>query len=123
MAQFQHLPIYKHTVDLLGVVVELTKHMPRDFKASIGGEVRTAIVRIVVLIGRANAATAMARRAEHIDELLEHLQAVELLLRVSRDQQFISTSQWSRTAELTASIGKQAGGWRKLSRNAAAPVA
>jgi hypothetical protein len=123
MAQFQHLPIYKLAVDLLDLAADLTRNMPRDFKASLGGEIRTEIIRLIVLIGRANASTDPARRAEHIDELLEHLQVAELLLRLAHGKRFISLSQWTRAAELTATIGKQAGGWRKFSRNAAAPAA
>ena len=32
MAQYQHLPIYKITYDLLVKTTEVTRHFPRDFK-------------------------------------------------------------------------------------------
>ncbi len=120
MTLHQHLPIYKLAVDLLDLAVDLTRNMPRDFKASLGAEIRSELIRLIVLIGRANAATD---KVPHITELLEHLQVAELLLRLCHGKRFISLAQWSRAAELTATIGKQAGGWRKSSRNAATPVA
>lgn len=51
--------------------------MPRDFKASLGAEIRSELIKLIALIGRANAA---ADKVPHITELLEHLQVAELLL-------------------------------------------
>lgn len=55
MTLHQHLPIYKLAVDLLDLAVDLTRNMPRDFKASLGAEIRSELIRLIVLIGRANA--------------------------------------------------------------------
>lgn len=38
MALHTNLPIYKVAYDLLDVVTDLVKNMPRDFKSSIGGK-------------------------------------------------------------------------------------
>ena len=98
------------------VITDLAKNMPRDFKVSIGGKLRDECVEIVVLIFRANVARD---KAGHIGTLIERLQVAELLLRLSRDKRLISTRQYARSIELTTSIGKQAGGWR---RSALSPV-
>ena len=84
--------------------------MPRDFKASIGGKLRDECVEIVVLIFRANVAR---EKAPHLGTLIERLQVAELLLRLSRDKHLISTGQYAKAIELTNSIGKQAGGWKR----------
>ena len=104
------LPIYKVAYDLLGVVTELVKNMPRDFKNSIGGKISGECVEIVVLIFRANCARD---KTSHISDLIERLQVCELLLRLSRDKRLISTAQYAKAIELTNMVGKQAGGWRK----------
>ena len=54
MANHTDLPISKVAYDLLVVATDLTKNMPRDFKASIGKEIRDECVRLTVLIFRAN---------------------------------------------------------------------
>ncbi|MBC2731349.1 four helix bundle protein [Thiobacillus sp.] len=110
MALHTNLPIYKVAYDLLDVVTDLVKNMPRDFKQSIGGKISQECVEIVVLIFRANCALD---KAPHLGELIERLQVAELLLRLSRDKRLVSTSQYARAIELTQSVGKQASGWRR----------
>ena len=110
MALHTALPIYKVSYDLLDIITDLAKNMPRDFKASIGGKLRDECVEIVVLIFRANVAR---EKSLHLDSLIERLQVTELLLRLSRDKHLISTGQYARAIELTNSVGKQAGGWKR----------
>lgn len=110
MAKHTELPIYKVAYDLLDAVTELVKNMPRDFKRSIGGKISEECVEIVVLIFRANCARD---KAPHLGELIERLQVAELLLRLSKDKRLISTGQYAKAIELTSSVGKQAGGWRR----------
>jgi hypothetical protein len=110
MAIHTKLPIYKVAYDLLDVVTDLVKNMPRDFKQSIGGKISQECIEIVVLIFRANCARD---KSPHLGELIERLQVAELLLRLARDKRLISTSQYAKAIELTNSAGKQANGWRR----------
>jgi hypothetical protein len=110
MALHTQLPIYKVAYDLFDRVTDLSRNMPRDFKQSIGGKLRDECVEIMTLIFRANVAR---EKAQHIQSLIERLQVAELLLRLSRDKRLISTKQYAQTVELTQSVGKQAGGWRR----------
>jgi hypothetical protein len=110
------LPIYKVTYDLLGLVVDVVKNMPRDFKQSVGGAIRDECVKITVLVFRANVSED---KVPHLTELLERLQVAELLLRLSRDKRFVSIRQYAAAVKLTDNIGKQASGWRKASSPAA----
>ena len=113
MALHHELPIYKETYDLLSMAVDITRNIPRDFKRLIGEKLRSECVDMMVLIFRANVATD---KPPHIQELLERLQVVELMLRMSRDKRFISTKQYAAAVAITQSIGKQATGWKKHSQ-------
>ena len=115
MANHTTLPIYKVAYDLLDVITDLSKNMPRDFKQSIGGKLRDECVEIVTLIFRANVSQ---EKAAHLISLIERLQVSELLLRLSRDKRLISTGQYAKAIELTSSIGKQANGWRRSASSA-----
>jgi hypothetical protein len=90
--------------------LEVTRNIPRDFKRLIGEEVRKECVQLMTLIFRANVARD---KVPHIDKLLEHTQVIELLLRVSKDKKWISTTQYAEAIKLTDSIGRQASGWKK----------
>ena len=118
MALHTSLPIYKVAYDLLSLTTEVARNFPRDLKIVLGGKIRDECVDLTTLIGRANFSRD---KVPHLDELLERIQVVELLLRLSRDKHYISTGQYARAIALTAQVGKQANGWRKHS--AASPVA
>ena len=110
MALHTSLPIYRAAYSLFDLITSLVRNMHRDYKQSIGGKLRDEQVEIMVLIFRANTSRD---KAEHLSALIERLQVIELLLRLSRDKRLISTVQYARTVELTQSIGKQASGWRR----------
>ena len=116
MALHTQLPIYRAAYDLLDVVVDLAKNMPRDFKASIGGKLRDEVVAVTILIFRANTARD---KGPHLQSLTERLQVAELMLRLARDKKLISIPQYARAVELTTGIGKQCSGWRRASASPA----
>jgi hypothetical protein len=112
MALHSELPIYKVAYDLLGLILQVARTMPRDVKQQVGGALRDECVQITVLIFRANVARD---KAPHLLEVIERLQVAELLLRLSHDLRFIGQKQYAAAIALTAMIGKQANGWRKKS--------
>ncbi|GAA7772033.1 hypothetical protein RN01_06940 [Cupriavidus sp. SHE] len=118
MALHTDLPIYKAAYDLLDVVTEITRSMPRDFKVSLGGKIRDEIVEITVLICRGN---VYRDKSQPLLDLVERLQVVELLLRLCVDKRLIARPQYAKAVSITTSIGKQANGWRK--KSASSPVA
>lgn len=109
MAIHTQLPIYKVTYDLLDVVTDFAKNMPRDFKRSIGEKISAECIEITVLIFRANVAED---KSPYLNELQERLQVAQLLIRLAKDKRLISPAAFSKATELTTSIGKQAMGWR-----------
>lgn len=118
MALHTQLPIYKVTYDLLVLITKLTATMPRDFKRSLGDDLRKECVTLSILVYRANSAR---NKVPHLVELLERLQVVELTLRLSVDMRLIARGQYAAAIELTDKIGKQAQGWKKHA--AASPAA
>ena len=116
MALHFETEIYKVTYELLNLVTDYAKNMPRDYKATIGGKLRDECIEISTLIYRANVADD---KAPFLSTLIERAQVAELLLRLSRDKRLISTGQYAQAIELSDSIGKQANGWR---RSVIAPV-
>lgn len=104
--------IHKTAYDLLRVVVEAVRNMPKDVKLLTGGKIRDELLDVFEDIYQANVARAAAK-VPHIDGVRSRMQRVEILLRLSRDMQFITTPAYARAIRLTQSIGRQATGWRK----------
>ncbi len=119
MALHTTLPIHKAGYDLYGVIVDMVRNLPRSVKRTLGDRMEDRSMELLLLVGRANTAD---NKVPFIEELLEQLQAIELMLRTCLDKRFISRGQWARAIEITDSIGKQAGGWRKQSARAAGPT-
>lgn len=117
MALHSELPIYKVAYDLLGLVIQASRNMPRDVKQQVGATLVSECVCIVVLIFRANVAR---EKAPHLLELVERLQVAELFIRLARDLRILPTKQYAAAIALTGSIGKQANGWRRSSVSPAA---
>lgn len=118
MAQYQHLPIYKTTYELLSAVVRLTANFPKAHKHSLGEQIRKEVVEMVVFVFKAN--SARVNRATHVLALLERLQVVQLLLRLAKDLHIVSIKQFAETVSLSDSLGRQAQGWIKSSAPLAA---
>lgn len=110
MAQYQHLPIYKVTYELLQLVTRRTKDFPRDFKYSLGDKIRNECIDLVVSIYKANSGVD---KQHSIKNILERIQVIELMLRLSKDMNLLSVKAFSEIIELTDSIARQAQGWIK----------
>jgi hypothetical protein len=112
MAQTKTIPIYKPAFDLLSMSIDVTRSIPRDFNRLFGEEIRKECVGLMLFIFKANSARD---KVPYIEKLLERIQVVELLLRVSFDKKWISHKQYANAIKLTDNIGKQAMGWKKYS--------
>lgn len=112
MALHHQLPIYKLASDLASLAADLSKNMPRDWKRTLGEKVLIECFDVVTLIFRANVTTG-TDRVQHISKLLEHIQIIELMLRLAVDKRLISTKQYARAIEITDPLGRQATGWKK----------
>ena len=114
MAQYQHLPIYKLTYDLLSKITLVTSGFSKNYKYSLGEKLRAEVVDLVVFVYKANSSRSVERVA-HITSFLERLQVVELILRLSKDLRLLDVKQFAEIVAVTDSLGRQAQGWIKSS--------
>jgi hypothetical protein len=112
MAQYQHLPIYKQTYDILLRTMTATKEFPREYKYTLGQKIKDELIELVVMIYRANTATDKAR---HIESIVERVQAIQLMLRLSHDMRILPRRHHAALSEMTDELARQAQGWLKSS--------
>ena len=112
MAQYQHLPIYKQAYDILLRTLVATKDFPREYKFTLGEKLKNEIVELVVHIYRANSAI---NKKQHIESILERIQAIHLLLRLSSDMKILTRRNYAALSQMSDGLGKQAQGWLKSS--------
>lgn len=110
MAMHTELQIHKAAEELLGIVLNLVRNIPRDLKQVVGAKLRDERLQVMVLIGRAN----MARdKLPHLNQLLESIWMINYLMRALTNQGVIAKGQHAKTMQATASIGRQANAWKK----------
>lgn len=112
MALHSELPIYKSGVALLTLALRIQEQMPRSMKRLLGEKIGAHCTDMLNLMALANA-SQKARRAAYIEELLTHLRAATVLLRVGHECRYISHALWAESVQLLGSIGSQGGGWLK----------
>ena len=118
MAQYQHLPIYKTTYELLQVVTRATAGFSKAYKYSLGDKLRAEVVELVVYLYKANSSRG-ADRVAHATTFLERLQVVELMVRLSKDLRLLTVKQFSEIVSVSDGLGRQAQGWIKSSASLA----
>lgn len=91
------------------MVTRKTKDFPRDFKYSLGDKIRNECIELVVFIYKAN--TLRQQRTEHLQQILERVQVIELMLRLAKDLRLFNVNAFSEIILLTDSLARQAQGW------------
>ena len=89
-----------------------TKDFPREYKFTLGQKLKDELVELVVVIYRANSSTD---KKQHIESILERIQAIQLFMRLSHDMKILARSHYAALSEMTDKLGRQAQGWLKSS--------
>src|SRR5580693_7214406 len=116
MAQYQHLPIYKQTYDVLLRTMTATKEFPREYKYTLGQKIKDELIELVVMIYRAISA---ADKAQHIESIVERVQAMQLMMRLAHDMKILPRRP-TRDGTLFKEFSRGAG-WAALSEMTDSP--
>lgn len=116
MAHYRHLPVWKAALDLAVHLEHAVRRFPRYHKYTLGSELRQTAQRLCRLVARANDARDAARVAA-LDELVGAVEEMKTLLTLAQEvKAFANFNEFAGAAELTVSLGKQSGGWRRRVR-------
>jgi hypothetical protein len=110
VALYYELPIYQETYHLLLELFKLTQNFSREYKYTIGQDIKYNGIQMVQYIFKANSATD---KAETLSQLSDEIELLKLELRLCIDMHLISPEQQARTWESIESISKQISGWKK----------
>ena len=87
-----------------------TKDFPREYKYTLGQKIKEELIELVVMIYRANSARD---KAQHIESILERVQAIQLMMRLAHDMRILPRRHYAALSEMTDSLARQAQGWLK----------
>lgn len=110
MAIYENLPVFKEVYDLLLQFIRLSGNLKRDFRYTIGEQLKKEILELCVFIYQANASH---EKTGFISKAREKMVVIKLNLRVLNDTHQISIKQYSMLVDKVVSINKQLSSWDK----------
>ena len=109
---YDNLPVYKATYDLLLQVFRMNRNFQRDYRYTLGENVKNELIALLVCIYQAN---STAQKSVHLQKAREHVVVVKLQIRLLMDLKQINLKQYATAAEQIESVSKQLAAWHKSS--------
>ena len=113
MALYYNLPVYRDTYRLVLTIFTLSKDFSKEYKYSLGQDMKRDALQLVRCIYRANKSTD---KQTHLDAFLDEFELLKLEIRLCGDMKILSPKKLAELAVLMDSIGKQVTGWRNASQ-------
>lgn len=110
MASYDNLPVYKSAYDLLLYVFQIGHNMQRDYRYTLGENLKKELISVLSLIYKANTVT---HKADVISEAREKIVIVKLHLRLLCDLKQISIKAYANSSEMVETVSKQLAAWHK----------
>lgn len=110
MALTEHLPVYRSVYQLILLVFKYTHDFPREYKYTLGQDMKRDAIVLVRSIYRANRSY---EKRVWLDEFLDSFEILKLEIRLCVDMRLISIRHQAELSLLMESIGKQITGWKK----------
>jgi len=109
MALCYDLRVYKDTYDLSLKIFEYTKDFDREYKYSLGQDMKSDVLKLMRSIYRANKSF---KKREHLEKFLDDFEILKLEIRLAGDMKILSVKKQATLVSLMEKIGKQITGWR-----------
>lgn len=77
MASYTNLPVYNDCLKLLVYYEQLLTGMPRDKRFGVGGEVRAALIEVMVFVYKAN--KSVSGRRQNLQSALDYMVRAQII--------------------------------------------
>lgn len=112
MALYYDLPVYRDTYQLILKIFAVTKDFPKEYKYTLGQDMKRDALQLVRSLYRANKS---AQKKQHLENFLDEFELLKLEIRLCADMKVLSFKKQAELTLLMDSIGKQVTGWRNAS--------
>lgn len=109
MALYYELPVYRDTYKLILLIFQYTKDFSREYKYTLGQDMKRDAMVLVRGIYRANKSK---EKQEYLETLLDDFELLKLQIRLCHDLKLMNSKQMAALSLLTDSIGKQTTAWK-----------
>lgn len=113
MALYYDLPVFKEVYELILKIFEYTKDFPKEYKYTLGQDMKRDGIQLVRSIYRANKSK---NKGEYLEQFLDDFDVLKLEIRLCVDMKILSIKKQAELSGMMESIGKQITGWRNAQR-------
>lgn len=113
MALYYDLPVFKEVYQLILKIFEYTKDFPKEYKYTLGQDMKRDGLQLDRSIYRANKAKD---KREYLEQFLDDFEVLKLEIRLCVDMKILSIRKQAELSQMMESIGKQITGWRNAQR-------
>ena len=110
MSLHQDLPVYKASYDLLLEIFRFTKDFSKEYKYTIGENIKKETLELLTLIFRANSKTD---KLTTLQDARERIEVIRLFVRLMKDLQQINLKRFAQINQQIEEVSKQLTGWQK----------
>ena len=118
MALYYDLPVFRDVYKLTLRVFALTSHFPREYKFTLGQDLKRDCILLVRCIYRAN---KVKDKATYLEEFLDSFEVIKFELRLCFDLKLVTIKQHAELSVFMESVGKQITAWRNASSKSQNP--
>ena len=114
MAKYEHLPIFRKSMELSLYLESIVRNFSRYHKYTVGAELRDLSRGVVRSIVRANSAQD---KQKTLSELVEQCEMLKIMLVFAKEAKvFSSFKSFQHASSLAVDLCRQSTGWLKSSR-------
>jgi hypothetical protein len=110
MSTYNQLPVYKVSYDLLVETFKTVKDFNREYKYTLGENIKKETMEMVIDIYRANSSFA---KKPYIQKARERIEVIRILFRLAQDLKQFGLKRFVDVNEKIESISKQLSAWEK----------
>lgn len=110
---YYDLPVFQDVYRLVLLLFQYTTNFPREYKFTLGQDMKRDGLVLVRSLYRANKAK---EKAQYLEQFLDDFELLKLEIRLAVDLRLITIKQQAELTLLLSGIGKQITGWRNSSR-------
>jgi hypothetical protein len=109
MGLYYSLKVFRDIYQLILKIFEYTKSFPREYRYTLGQDIKRDAIALVRSIYRAN---KVKIKTEYLEVFLDDFEILKLEIRLCVDLKILPIKNQAELSVLMDSIGKQITGWR-----------
>lgn len=113
MALYYDLPVFRDVYKLILKLFEYTKDFTKEYKYTLGQDMKRDGIQLVRSIYKANKAKD---KKEYLEQFLDDFEVLKLEIGLCVDMKILSIKKQAELSQMIESKGKQITGWRNAQR-------